>query len=148
MKRLAIPFIITLFLAIPTSLVAQQTDTVKLKGPHIQLEPEKIDLGKIEMGKLEASHGKVRFEVLNVGTSPLILRSATGCCGTEVKEFTKAPILPGKRGEILVEFRIEPRPQTIGRKVTIVSNALNSPTLEAHIVGAVVRDREKGRLPL
>lgn len=123
-------------------------DTVQAKGACIRLLPERMELGEIELAKLSDSFGQVRFEVQNDGTAPLILRSVSGCCGTDIKDYTKAPILPGKKGEILVEFRLDPKPQAISRTVTVVSNAVNAPTLAASIVGAVIRNREKGKIIL
>ena len=69
-----------------------------------------------------------------------------GCCGTEIKEYAKTPILPGKEAIIRVEFRIEPKPQAIRRVVTIHSNAVNSKELTCPITGSVVLPKKAGRI--
>lgn len=47
-----------------------------------------------------------------------------------------------------MEFRIEPKPQSISRTVTVVSNAANAGTLQAHILGSVIPNKEKGKIIL
>ena len=138
---------LTLFavtIALPTRLVAQES-IAKPSGPVIRLEPAKMDLGSIQLSQLSDEHGKVRFEVFNDGTKPLLLKKVSRCCGTDIKSYTQGPILPGKSGEILVEFRIEPKLQAISRTVTVLSNAENGAEIKAPIVGNVIKDAGPGR---
>lgn len=144
MRRVHFIAIAALLLLCVTTLHAQPP--VKIPGARIRVEPETIEMGEIEFSKLSDDMGKVKFTVHNDGTTPLILNKVTGCCGTNIKGFPKAPILPGKSGEILVQFRIEPKLQTISRTVTIQSNDRSNPEVKHHIKGAVIKDKEKGRL--
>ncbi len=134
-----------LLIALPLALLAQQP-APKKPGAHIRVEPETLEMGEIEFSKLTQDMGNIKFTVHNDGTTPLILKKVTGCCGTNIKGYPKAPILPGKTGEILVQFRIEPKLQTISRTVTILSNDKEKPEVKHHIKGAVIKDKEKGRL--
>ena len=122
------------------SLMAQN------KGAEIRFEPAEVQLGDIELRKIDDNTGRVAIQVFNDGKAPLILQMVSGCCGTDIKEYTKAPILPGKSGEIQVYFRVEPKLQAISRTVTILSNATNAKETQVHIKGTVVKNKEQGRI--
>lgn len=117
-------------------------------GAIIVALPDTINLGEIYLDELSDEHGKVQINVKNTGNQPLIIKSAKGCCGTNVKEWTKAPILPGKTGTVNVEFRTDPKPQIISRNVTIESNATNAKSLKVHITGIVVIRRSPNEIEL
>lgn len=126
--------------------VLSNTQKGKAGGAAIRLDPAEVMLGEIPLDKLSDEHGKVSIKVVNEGTSPLILNKVEGCCGTEVQEYTKSPILPGKEGVIKVRFRIEPKTQSISRTVTVHSNAVNAKELKCPIVGSVVLPKRPGRI--
>ena len=44
------------------------------------------------------------YEVTNTGTNPLIISNVKPGCGCTVPDFTKEPILPGKKGKITLHF--------------------------------------------
>lgn len=117
-------------------------------GAIIVTKPDTVNIGDIPLNDLSQDQGKVHITVLNSGNQPLILNEVTGCCGTDIKEWTKAPILPGKTGTIKVEFRIEPRYQVISRTVTIKSNAVNSKIVKVPIVGSIVESVGKNEIKL
>jgi len=140
MKRFL--FILSSLIIINNALVAQN------KGVIISTKPDTVKLGEININNLSDENGKVQIIVLNTGNQPLILNEVTGCCGTNIKEWPKAPILPGKSGVIKVEFRIEPRPQIISRTVTIKSNASNFKVLKVPIEGLVIEDKKANEIKL
>jgi hypothetical protein len=140
MKRVSLTLF--LFLAATVSISAQN------KGAIITTKPDTVKLGEIGLNDLSDDNGKVKITVFNTGTQPLILNEVTGCCGTNIKEWPKAPILPGKSGLIKVEFRIEPRPQVISRIVTIKSNASNSKILKVPIAGLVIEEKKSNEIKL
>jgi hypothetical protein len=115
-------------------------------GAIIRLEPTEVQMGEIELRKIDDNTGRVTLQVFNDGKAPLILQKVSGCCGTDIKEYTKAPILPEKSGTIEVYFRVEPKLQAISRTVTILSNATNAKEVQVHIRGLVVKNKEQGRV--
>lgn len=136
-------FVLILFLTIPVlALVAQN------KGAYLILKPDTVKLGEIPLNALTQNHGKVEISVLNTGSQPLILNEVTGCCGTNITDWPKAPILPGKSGVIKVEFRIEPKPQVISRTVTIKSNSSNQKIVKVPITGLIYKPKEKNEIVL
>ena len=140
MKRLFLFFV--LIVGAELSISAQNS------GVFITIKPDTVRLGEIGLNDLSIENGKVHITVLNTGNLPLILNEVTGCCGTDVKEWPKAPILPGKSALIKVEFRIEPRPQVISRTVTIKSNATNSNVVKVHIEGVIIESKAKNEITL
>jgi hypothetical protein len=140
MKRLI--SLLFLVIAVVYSLSAQN------KGAFITTKPDTVKLGEIGLNDLSNEIGKVQISVINTGNLPLILNEVTGCCGTNIKEWSKAPILPGKSGLIKVEFRIEPRPQVISRTVIIKSNAANSKIIKVPIDGVVIEEKRLNEIKL
>ena len=47
---------------------------------------------------------KCVFTFTNVGTAPLIINQAVASCGCTIPSYTKAPIKPGEKGEIMVTY--------------------------------------------
>lgn len=118
------------------------------KGDVINVSADTLNLGEIYLDDLSSEHGIVLIKLTNSGKQPLLIRNVTGCCGTNIKSWPKAPVLPGKQSEIRVEFRIEPKPQRISRTVTIESNAQGKPVAKLHIVGVVIQRRQPNELVL
>ena len=44
------------------------------------------------------------FTYTNVGEAPLIINQAIASCGCTIPAYTKAPIMPGQKGEIKVTY--------------------------------------------
>lgn len=137
-------------LTLPALSMAQQENTDKqnrLDGAFIVVA-DSVNLGNILLDNLSDENGKVQVRVTNSGNKPLILKNVTGCCGTNIREWPRTPILPGKIGVIRVEFRIEPRPQRISRTVTIESNAVNGKAFKVAVVGVVIQKRDSNEIAL
>ncbi|NLI87191.1 MAG: DUF1573 domain-containing protein [Bacteroidales bacterium] len=148
MKSLGIVFIMILSpLVMLGQHVKMNKDGIK-HGPIIGAIPDTVKLGEIFLDELDDGNGKVQLTVVNQGNKPLILTRVSGCCGTNIKSWPKAPILPNQKGTIEVYFRIENRPQRISRTVTIESNAANSPVVKVPIIGVVVERKAKNELTL
>jgi len=44
------------------------------------------------------------FTYTNVGEQPLVINQAIASCGCTVPEYTKAPVMPGEKGELKVTY--------------------------------------------
>ncbi len=102
------------------------------KVAKIEFKSETIDYGTIEKG----SDGKRVFEFTNTGDAPLIISKVTSSCGCTIPKWSKAPILPGKTGEIQVKYDTN-RVNPIRKTITVISNA-ETPTIALKIKGLVV----------
>jgi hypothetical protein len=77
----------------------------------VALFAQKID-GLIKFDKTEYSFGKIPkdkpvtvvFNFTNPATGPLIIEDATAECGCTKPEFTKTPIMGGKKGKVTVTY--------------------------------------------
>lgn len=64
------------------------------------LSENNFDFGKIKKGdKVEHI-----YEITNTGTNPLVISEVKPGCGCTAPDFTKDPILPGKKGKITLHF--------------------------------------------
>ena len=60
----------------------------------IKWKSESIDVGNIPQGKPKL----IRFELTNTSTKPVIIENVAPACGCTTADYTKTPILPGKKG--------------------------------------------------
>jgi hypothetical protein len=97
------------------------------------------DFGKIKEGPV-AEH---TFEFTNVGKEPLNITSTQASCGCTTPEWTdmkggKEPILPGKKGKIIVHYNTQGRVGAFVKTVFISSNAAgDKDRYELYIKGEV-----------
>ncbi|MCT2562366.1 DUF1573 domain-containing protein [Chryseobacterium herbae] len=66
----------------------------------VALSENSFDFGKIKKGdKVEHI-----YEITNTGKNPLVISEVKPGCGCTAPDFTKEPILPGKKGKITLHF--------------------------------------------
>ncbi|KIC64583.1 DUF1573 domain-containing protein [Chryseobacterium taiwanense] len=66
----------------------------------IALSESNFDFGQIKKGD-KVQHV---YEVTNTGTNPLVISEVKPGCGCTAPDFTKEPIMPGKKGKITLHF--------------------------------------------
>ncbi|WP_375181148.1 DUF1573 domain-containing protein [Chryseobacterium sp.] len=66
----------------------------------VALSENNFDFGKIKKGD-KVEHV---YEITNTGTNPLIISEVKPGCGCTAPDFTKDPIMPGKKGKITLHF--------------------------------------------
>jgi len=69
-------------------------------GDVAQFKSETIDLGKMKVNNPTTA----TFVVKNIGKTPLIIEAANPTCGCTIGDYTKAPIAPGKSGQITATY--------------------------------------------
>ena len=108
-------------------------------GPKIEFKEETINYGEVDKGK---DDGIRIFEFTNTGDQPLIITNAKSSCGCTVPEWSKEPIAPGGKGQIKVQYNMNPGP--ISKTITIESNAVNKPNgmVPLRIKGTVIVKEE------
>jgi hypothetical protein len=116
-------------------------------GPKFEYiaEDNRMVLDTIYLDWIEDVQLDVEF--VNKGDKPLIVQNVTGCCGTQIPDWTKKPILPGEKGTITVEFRVPPRPHKISRTVRAITNDPDGAKI-LHIEGIVTEPKEEGTITL
>jgi len=84
----------------------------------IKFETEVIDYGTIE----QHSDGARLFTFTNEGDAPLLITNVKTSCGCTVPSYSKAPILPGKTGELNIKYDTK-RIGAFTKTITVISNA-------------------------
>lgn len=95
MKQIVILFSCLIFSFIAT--YAQKTAT---SPDPLELKELKYDFGKIRQGR-PVTHD---FQVVNRGTSPLIIERVEATCGCTTPEWSREPVAPGETSVIRVGF--------------------------------------------
>ncbi|MAP53505.1 DUF1573 domain-containing protein [Altibacter sp.] len=85
--------------------------------PVMTFEETEYDFGTIEQNTA-VEHV---FRFTNTGNAPLVIVDAKSSCGCTVPEYTKAPVAPGEKGELLVKFNGSGKNQ-VSKTVTITAN--------------------------
>ena len=112
-------------------------------GPKIEFKEETINYGEVEKGK---DDGIRIFEFTNTGDAPLIITNAKSSCGCTVPEWPKEPIAPNSKGQIKVQYNMNPGP--ISKTITVETNAVNKENgmVALRIKGTVLVKEEKSIL--
>lgn len=99
---------------------------------ELSLESNAIDYGMVEQG----SDGTRTISFTNTGDAPLIISNVKASCGCTVPTYSKAPVAPGEKGEITVQYNTK-KIGKFTKTVTITSNA-QKVTHQFKITGEVV----------
>lgn len=73
---------------------------VKVMALDIKWNSESIDVGNIPQGKPKL----IRFEFTNTSKKPIVIENVAPSCGCTTADYTKTPILPGKKGFVEASF--------------------------------------------
>lgn len=106
------------------------------------------EAGKAEMSFTETVHDfgtvkesggpvSVEFPFTNTGDANLVVYDATAECGCTTPEYPKAPVAPGKTGNIMVTYNPLGRPGVFEKVITVRSNGKKG-KLRLKIRGTVV----------
>jgi hypothetical protein len=66
------------------------------------------------------------YEFINTGHEPIVISDVQKSCGCTTPDWTKEPILPGKKGKITASFDTKGRVGNFNKTLTVVSNAQQS----------------------
>lgn len=73
---------------------------VKVIADGLKWKAETIDVGNIPQGTPKL----IRFEFTNVSKAPVIIENVAPACGCTTADYTKTPILPGKKGFVEASY--------------------------------------------
>lgn len=88
----------------------------------------KFDKMVHDFGKVPESSGKITtdFTFTNTGKAPLVINRVQASCGCTTPEYSKEPILPGKKGTIKVTYNTAGRVYAFNKKITVFTNISDS----------------------
>ncbi|SEG03388.1 Protein of unknown function [Halpernia humi] len=105
----------------PNEAAAKEAQSKPLT--NVAISEDTFDFGTIKKGDVK-SH---TYEITNTGTNPLIISQVSPTCGCTVSEFTKEPILPGKKGKITLKFNSENFEGVVHKTANVFANVSKAP---------------------
>lgn len=90
--------------------------------PFLKVSKE-LNFGKID--KIKTPKKVIYIDIINTGNAPLVIIKTDVTCGCLKTNFTKYPILKGKKGLIKVEINTKSQIGFINKPIIIISNAQN-----------------------
>lgn len=127
MKKCIVPLLI-LFNIIISDLRGQTRDA------NISFEKEVHDFGKF---KEEDGSVTYQFVFTNTGSVPLIITQVRPSCGCTSPDWSKEPVLPGKKGFVSATYNPKNRPGPFNKSLAVISNA-TTPNKVLRIKGEVI----------
>lgn len=108
-----------------TSIAGEATAPVVSNQPltTVALAESNFDFGNIKKGE-KVNHV---YEITNTGKNPLVISEVKPGCGCTAPEFTKDPILPGKKGKITLSFDSSSFDGAIQKYADVFANVEKSP---------------------
>jgi len=85
----------------------------------LRFDDQTWDFGTIRETKGKVSH---RFEFTNTGTVPVVIEGVDVSCGCTSPSFSRAPVMPGKKGGIDITYDPANRPGVFLKEITVTSN--------------------------
>ncbi len=101
-----------------TATTAKATSTSNLA--KIEFDQKVLDFGTLKVGDVK----KLKVTFTNTGKKPLILDNVKSNCDCTEVEWSKSPVMPGKKGSMTVTYTAK-HTGLISKWVTIDSNAEN-----------------------
>lgn len=90
-----------------------------LKPENVEFKTDMHDFGTVA----EGPDAEFKFEFKNTGKEPVILSAVTASCGCTAPEWSKEPVLPGKKSVIKAVYHTAGRPGGFNKTITVTSNA-------------------------
>ena len=108
-----------------TPPVVAENAPAKPTGPNttVALSTNNHDFGKVKKGT-KVQHV---FEITNTGKSPLVISEVKPACGCTAPDFTKDPILPGKKGKVTLSFDSSSFDGPQSKSADVFANVENAP---------------------
>lgn len=105
---------------------------------------------KVQMSKYEHDFGTFReedgrqsynFEIVNAGSSPLVIQNVAASCGCTTPTWTKSPIPPKGKGIVTAMYDPAGRPGPFNKTLTVYTNA--NPSTVVLVIKGEVKEKEK-----
>jgi len=103
MKNLKITALLAVLACSPFYANVLPTDNspvVRVLADAIKWKSESIEVGNIPQGKPKV----IRFEFTNTSNKPIVIENVAPSCGCTTADYTKTPILPGKKGFVEASY--------------------------------------------
>jgi len=119
-----------------TACNASQEKEAKKNGKEIFFEEMVHNYGDID----QDSDGTYTFIFKNISEKAIVVNRARSTCGCTVPTWSKEPVAPGEKGEVVVKYNTA-LPGNFTKSVYVYSSAANSP-VKLQIKGKVLPRQE------
>ena len=106
---------------IQSSLTADKNAN-EVPMPKIKIDQDVFDFGEINQDESVSTE----FKLKNIGSAPLLIRSAKGSCGCTVPEWPREAVAAGEDAIIKVTFNSGNKKGKQNKTVSLVTNAIPS----------------------
>lgn len=108
-----------------TPPIVEKSEPAKPTGPNttLALSKNSHDFGKVKKGN-KVQHV---FEITNTGKNPLVISEVKPACGCTAPDYTKEPILPGKKGKVTLSFDSSSFDGPQSKYADVFANVENAP---------------------
>lgn len=110
-------FMLSLLICL-AGVVMAQNNAQPITGPEIKFDKTTLDFGTLNIGDVKVD----TFTFTNVGKKPLILDNVVSNCDCTVLDWSRKPVMPGKKGTITATYTAK-NSGLINKWVTVMSNA-------------------------
>lgn len=118
MKKLIILCLMIGGLFAAQAQTSKSVNTYKGTGAEIKFEKLSVDFGELKVGDVKT----VTVTFTNIGKKPLILDDVISSCDCTTVDWSKQPIMPGKKGTIKATYTAK-HTGLISKRLTVLSNA-------------------------
>jgi len=106
------------------------------QDPRIEFKKTTHDYGTI---KQEIAEVKAEFTFKNTGNAPLIIQTVYPSCGCTSANYTKTPIMPGKKGSIEAVFHTKGSYGSFHKSIFVYTNDTANKIVTLYIDGKIVQ---------
>ncbi len=107
----------------PEEQLKKDEEVKNMPKTEMDVDAKKFDFGKINEGDVV----RHTYMVKNIGENPLVISNIQVSCGCTAPFYPKEPILPGKIGEVTLEFNSAGKAGLVDKNALIIANANNAP---------------------
>ncbi|MCR4681310.1 MAG: DUF1573 domain-containing protein [Bacteroidales bacterium] len=118
MKKLIILCMVLCGLFAVQAQAQNSSTTYKGTAAEIKFDKLYVDFGTLKVGDVKT----VTVSFTNIGKKPLILDDVISSCDCTTVEWSKQPIMPGKKGTIKATYTAK-HTGLISKRLTVLSNA-------------------------
>jgi len=105
------------------------------KAPIITFENKACDFGTVKYRPKSVI--KIKFYYTNTGNAPLVIYKVDSSCECTVPNWTKKPIIPGKKDYILLTFKMNGKRGIVQKSIFVNTNTDEKVTV-LHIKGEII----------
>ena len=110
-------------------MVQEEAEVNDMEQPSeltsLALSENSHDFGDVKKGE-SVEH---TYEVTNIGNNPLVISKVVPGCGCTAPAYTQEPILPGKKGQIILKFNSSNFEGAQQKQAQIFANVERSPIM-------------------